>query len=113
MPRPRTAGTTEPETTFEQALNELEEIVQALEDGALPLEALVSKYERGAGLLKLCRQRLDAAQQRIELITRDAAGVIALSSADTRDDDEAPAPTPKPARKSSSSDHANDEIRLF
>ena len=94
-------------------MNELEEIVHVLEDSALPLDALVSKYERGAGLLKLCRQRLDAAQQRIELITRDAAGGMALSSADTRDDDEASAPVPKPARKSSSSDHANDEIRLF
>jgi len=111
MPRPRTAGTTETETTFEQAMNELEEIVGVLESGDLPLEDLVQKYERGAGLLKVCRQRLDVAQQRIEMVTRNAAGGVEVSSA-SGDDEPAPA-TEKPARKSSSSDHAHDEIRLF
>lgn len=92
-------------------MNELEEIVGVLESGDLPLEDLVLKYERGAGLLKTCRQRLDAAQQRIEMVTRHASGGVELSAAG---DDDEPAPSaPKPARKSSSSDHAHDEIRLF
>jgi len=112
MPRPRNAGTSDPEPTFEQAMNELEEIVAVLEDSNLPLEQLVGKYERGAALHRICRQRLDAAQQRIELITRDAAGGVALTPAGGVADE--PAPAAKPARKSSSSEHAHsDEIRLF
>ena len=111
MARSRTAGSPDTETTFEQAMNELEELVHALEDGTLPLDLLVEKYERGAGLLKLCRQRLDTAQQRIEFITRNAAGGVDLTPAPG----EGPAPTaPKSARKPLPSDHANsDEIRLF
>jgi exodeoxyribonuclease VII small subunit len=111
MARSRTAGSPETETTFEQAMNELEELVHALEDGTLPLDLLVEKYERGAGLLKLCRQRLDTAQQRIEFITRTAAGGVALEPAPG----EGTAPTaPKSVRKPLPPDHANsDEIRLF
>lgn len=92
-------------------MNELEEIVGVLESGDLPLEDLVQKYERGAGLLNVCRQRLDVAQQRIEMVTRNATGGVELSS--TAGDDE-PAPSAaKPARKTSSSEHAHDEIRLL
>ena len=92
-------------------MNELEEIVHQLEDGTLPLDQLVEKYERGSGLLKVCRQRLDAAQQRIETITRNAAGGVELESAAGAD----PAsPAPKSPRKTASPDHAHsDEIRLF
>jgi exodeoxyribonuclease VII small subunit len=111
MPRPRTAGTSDNETTFEQAMNELEEIVGVLESGELPLEDLVQKYERGAGLLKVCRQRLNVAQERIEMVTRNAAGGVELSS--SGDDDEPAPAAAKPARKTSSSDHAHDEIRLL
>lgn len=111
MARTRTAGTPDTETTFEQAMNELEELVHALEDGTLPLDLLVEKYERGAGLLTVCRQRLDTAQQRIEFITRNAAGGVALEP--VSGEGAAPA-APKSARKAPSPDHANsDEIRLF
>ena len=115
MARPRTAGTPDAETSFEQAMNELEEIVHVLEDGTLPLDQLVEKYERGSGLLKVCRQRLDAAQQRIEMITRNAAGVVELTPADSEPAPAAPAaPAPKPARKSVPPAHVpSDEIRLF
>ncbi len=93
-------------------MTELEEIVRVLEDSSLPLEQLVEKYERGAALHQICRQRLDAAQQRIELITRNAAGGVELNPAGGAATE--PAAAPKPARKTSSSEHANsDEIRLF
>ena len=116
MARTRTAGTSsDTEPTFEQAMNELEDLVHALEDGTLPLELLVEKYERGAGLLKLCRQRLDTAQQRIEFITRNAAGGVTLEPAVAGEAAASAAtPTPKAARKAPTPDHANsDEIRLF
>jgi exodeoxyribonuclease VII small subunit len=112
MPRPRTAGPSDHEPTFEQAMTELEEIVGVLEDSSLPLEQLVEKYERGAALHKICRQRLDAAQQRIELITRNASSGVQLASAGDFEVETAPAA--KPGRKISSPDHVHsDEIRLF
>ena len=41
-------------STFEDAMGELETLVEAIENDQLPLEDLVAHYERGAGLLKHC-----------------------------------------------------------
>ena len=92
-------------------MSELEEIVHVLEDSQLPLEELVEKYERGAGLLRNCQQRLNNAQQRIELIRSNAAGETILEPLDA--DDAPPAPAPPKISRKTPSDHANDEIRLL
>jgi exodeoxyribonuclease VII small subunit len=104
-------------------MSELEEIVHVLEDSRLPLEELVEKYERGAQLLETCQQRLNAAQQRIELITRRGNGPPVLEPlpaagdpSDSPDSAAAASPPPaKPARsRTSSPDYVHsDEIRLF
>lgn len=60
--------------TFEQALGALEEIVQQLESGSVPLDKSIALYERGEELRKHCQARLDAAQQRIERIVTDRSG---------------------------------------
>lgn len=60
--------------SFEQALGALEEIVQKLESGDVPLDKSISLYERGEALRKHCQARLDAAQERIERIVTDASG---------------------------------------
>lgn len=62
------------ELSFEQALGALEEIVQQLESGSVPLDKSISLYERGEVLRKHCQARLDAAQQRIERIVTDQSG---------------------------------------
>jgi exodeoxyribonuclease VII small subunit len=54
--------------SFEQALAALEQIVQALERGDVPLDQSISLYERGEALRAACQQRLYAAQARIERI---------------------------------------------
>ena len=54
--------------TFEEALAELESLVEAMESDQLPLEELVAHYEKGAGLLQHCEEVLAAARKRIELI---------------------------------------------
>jgi exodeoxyribonuclease VII small subunit len=114
MARPRPAGSPEPEVTFEQAMSELEEIVHVLEDSRLPLDELVEKYERGAGLLRICQTRLNAAQQRIELITRGGGETPRLEPFPEAGSAPAAAASPKTPRKTSSPDNANiDEIRLF
>jgi exodeoxyribonuclease VII small subunit len=60
--------------SFEQALAALEQIVQALERGDVPLDQSISLYERGEALRAACQQRLDAAQARIERIVTGAEG---------------------------------------
>ncbi len=60
--------------SFEQALGALEEIVQQLESGSVPLDQSIALYEKGEALRKHCQARLDSAQQRIEKIVTDKAG---------------------------------------
>jgi exodeoxyribonuclease VII small subunit len=58
------------EPTFEAAQKELEQIVQRLEHGQAPLDEALSLWERGEQLYKLCRERLDAAEGRIEELAK-------------------------------------------
>lgn len=51
---------------FEQALTRLEEVVRTLEEGNLPLEEGLAAFEEGTTLSRLCQQRLDQAEKRIE-----------------------------------------------
>jgi len=60
---------------FEEALHELEEILQEIEGGALGLEESLVRYERGNFLIQHCRGVLNAAQKQIELISGSADGV--------------------------------------
>lgn len=53
------------ETTFEKALEELEDIVRKLDDGSQTLDASLAAYERGIGLIKHCTEVLKKADQRI------------------------------------------------
>jgi exodeoxyribonuclease VII small subunit len=67
--------------SFEQALAALEQIVQQLERGDVPLDQSISLYERGEALRAACQQRLDAAQARIERIVTGADGRAAGTQA--------------------------------
>lgn len=60
-------------TTFESAVERLEQIVEAMEGGELPLEEMLERYEEGTRLVKLCSEKLAAAEKRIETVTRNAA----------------------------------------
>jgi exodeoxyribonuclease VII small subunit len=54
--------------TYEAALQELETLVQQLESGQLPLDQLLSHYQRGSALLAFCRDRLQAVEQQIQVL---------------------------------------------
>ena len=56
---------------FEDALKRLEEIVRKLESGDVPLDQSIELYSEGEKLRGLCQQRLEAAQAKIEKISRD------------------------------------------
>lgn len=64
-----TQPTAEP-ATFEEALRELQQIAARLEDGSAGLEASLGEFERGVKLLRLCYQRLETAEQRVEQLVR-------------------------------------------
>ncbi|ABR59351.1 exodeoxyribonuclease VII small subunit [Sinorhizobium medicae] len=60
--------------SFEQAVEELERIVSALERGDVALDKSIEIYERGEALKKHCEALLKAAEDRIEKIRLDRAG---------------------------------------
>ena len=57
--------------TFEEALRRLDEVVARLEGGEVGLEEAVALFEQGQGYLAACRERLAAAQRRIEELTAE------------------------------------------
>lgn len=64
--------------SFEAALKQLEEIVQRLERGELPLEESLKLYEEGIRLSRLCHAKLEEAEGKIELLMKDARGELVL-----------------------------------
>jgi len=64
------------EKKFEDALGRLEEIVQELESGDLPLEQSLKMFEEGVKLSRICHKRLEDAERRVEILLKDKAGTI-------------------------------------
>jgi exodeoxyribonuclease VII small subunit len=64
------------EKTFEEALHELEEIVNRLEQGDLPLEEALTLFEEGVRLSRSCHIKLDEAQKRVEIVLKDERGKL-------------------------------------
>ncbi|MFL6276281.1 MAG: exodeoxyribonuclease VII small subunit [Blastocatellia bacterium] len=62
------------EIDFEAALRELEQIVEQLEAGDLPLERSLALFEQGVGLSRDCQKRLDEAERRVEILLKDEGG---------------------------------------
>ena len=91
--------------SFEQALEELEEMVDTMESGDLSLEELIASYERGAKLISHCDAVLGEARKRLELITltpRPSAEESTETQTDVHPDED-----------TSSNTSNDDEIRLF
>ena len=70
-------GDAQPAVNFEQSLTELESVVKQLESGEQPLEDSLALFERGVALSEVCRKQLEAAEARIEILVKRAAGVKA------------------------------------
>ncbi len=52
--------------SYEEALEKLEALIEAMEDGNVPLAKLVAKFEEGSRLLQICQSRLKEAELKIE-----------------------------------------------
>jgi len=110
MPTPKKEKAPKKETSpsFEQSLEELEQMVETMETGDLPLEKLISSYERGAELISHCESVLNNARKRLELITLKApSGDSKANSPNNLNQEEN-------QEDGSSPNHSNDDdIRLF
>ncbi|HUL01079.1 MAG TPA: exodeoxyribonuclease VII small subunit [Nitrospirota bacterium] len=62
------------EKKFEVALTRLEEIVQELERGDLPLEQSLKYFEEGIKLARVCNKRLEEAERKVEILIKDKSG---------------------------------------
>ncbi|MEO8353697.1 MAG: exodeoxyribonuclease VII small subunit [Chthoniobacteraceae bacterium] len=83
------------EHSFETAMQQLTEIVAAMESDQLPLEELIVRYEEGTKLVQVCAEKLKTAERKIEVITRNAQG-----QPETAEFEPEAQPKPKPAAKS-------------
>ena len=64
---------------FEEALQKLETIVEAMESGDLPLETMLARFEEGTRLARICQSKLADAELKIQKLERNAAGEMVLT----------------------------------
>lgn len=67
-----------PKHTFEQSLRRLEEIVEKLEQGDVPLEDSIKMYEEGLALSKECVEKLTQAELKLKRLSKDMQGNFRL-----------------------------------
>jgi exodeoxyribonuclease VII small subunit len=87
---------------FEEALKKLEKIVDKLERGSLPLEEAMEAFAEGVRLVKHCNQKLDEAENRVQMLVKDGTEGWTTSAFDSspsaeanrsiREEDQAPNP---------------------
>ena len=68
----------EQEMPFEEAMQKLETIVDAMESGELPLDSLMAKFEEGTRLAKICQAKLAQAEVKIQQLEKNATGDLTL-----------------------------------
>ena len=78
-----TEPSTEDPLSFEDALTELQHVVEDLETGRLGLEESLSRFEQGMTLLRSCYSRLNQAEQRVEILTSADEDEISTAPFDT------------------------------
>jgi exodeoxyribonuclease VII small subunit len=66
--------------SFEASVERLESLIEAMEDGAIPLADLVAKFEEGSKLLKDCQQQLHEAELKIEKLNPQTGTMEAFES---------------------------------
>lgn len=113
----KTPKKSEPGPNFEEAIEELESLVEAMENEQLPLEELVANYEKGSKLIAHCRSVLESARERIELITlgnEDDSGLENQPSThDVGTDPDHQEDPPSSADGPTSPANQDDDIRLL
>ena len=68
------------EFRFEEAIADLQQVVEQLESGDLSLEDSLAAFEKGVGLVRYCNQKLSEVEQKVELLVKDKEGQLQLKS---------------------------------
>lgn len=68
--------------SFEESIEELEKLVDELEGGEVPLDQTLEKFERGMKLVQFCHGKLNDAEAKLKLLTKDKDGKFLLSDED-------------------------------
>jgi len=68
----------QPTVNLEKAISDLEALVEELESGDLPLEKAMKKFEEGIKLTRGCQAALKEAEQKVEILLKNAGGEEAL-----------------------------------
>lgn len=68
MPKAAAAKKADQPASYEAALQELEQLIAQIESGQLPLEQMLSGYQRAAQLLGFCRSQLEAVQEQVKVL---------------------------------------------
>lgn len=87
MAKPTPPDISAASASFEDALRELESIVDAMEKGNLDLDPSLAAYQRGMELLKFCQDKLSAAESKIRVFDQGALGDMKLGEAELPDAD--------------------------
>ena len=70
----RKKANSEPQpASYGDAVQQLEQLVAGLESGQMPLEDLLTQYQRGTELLRYCRDRLQAVENQVKVLDEDGA----------------------------------------
>ena len=72
----RTAKEKEPASSFEEAVERLEKLVERMESGTESLDAMVASFEEGRRLVDYCNRKPSAVERRIELLARQPDGSV-------------------------------------
>jgi exodeoxyribonuclease VII small subunit len=68
------------ELKFEEAITDLEQVVEQLESGDLSLEDSLAAFEKGVGLVRYCNQKLSEVEKKVELLVKDKQGHLRLQA---------------------------------
>ncbi len=82
--------------SFEQAIERLETIVADMETAELPLDEVLERYAEGTRLVRFCGEKLEEAEKKIEVLSKQPDGSIELKPLD--DDDDSPDESDEPDR---------------
>lgn len=98
MTRKRTEKSgSEAQPTFEEALEQVEAIIERIESGEIGLERSIAEYERGVAMIRRCREVLAKAEQRVQDLTAQMLSDADPSpAADDRPEAEADEDDPEP-----------------
>lgn len=92
---------------FEKALEDLEKIVEAMENGVLTLDQALKKYEEGVRLVRACQSKLTETEKKIEVLTKALDGSL---KKEPFDPSEASRGVAKSKKKKVSSEEASEKL---